>query len=168
MLNQQLTVNTCGFAMMLNKKLALLFLLITIPFNSVLAEIYKWVDESGKVHFGDQAKQGAEQIKLDIPAATYDDTKNSTQEINKRINALNQQTKAKQLQQHNDKIRKDRLTQKQKKSSALRCQYYKDKLANLEYEWELKKSRKAYKQSQKDKYLTKKDRYKRDIKRNCT
>ena len=41
------------------KTFVFLLLVLLIPVSPVFAEIYKWVDESGKVHFGDKPKDSA-------------------------------------------------------------------------------------------------------------
>ncbi len=146
----------------------LILLLISIFLCSqVLAEVYKWVDENGKVHFSDQPQQGAQQIQVNTKSVVHSSSGPSTREINRRISAVNQQLAVDRLQQQNAKAREERSAQVRKKSSEKNCQYYKDKLDNLEYEWGLKTTRKGYRQSAKDKYLTKKDRYQRDIARTC-
>lgn len=135
------------------------------------AEIYKWVDEQGKLHFSDQPQQGAGQIHMDDGATapvTHSDAGPSAREINRRIKAVNNQLGTERIQRHNAEARESRSVQARQESNNKNCQYYRDKLDNLEYEWELRTTRKGYKQSEKDKYLIEKDRYQRDIARACS
>lgn len=145
----------------------MLFIAGMLLCGPVWADIYKWVDEKGKVHFSDQAQQGAEQIHTDAEPATHSDSGPSTREINQRIKAVNNQLGTERIQQQNAKTRESRSVQARQESNKKNCQYYRDKLDNLEYEWELRTTRKGYKQSEKDRYLIEKDRYQRDIARIC-
>ncbi|MDI9244665.1 DUF4124 domain-containing protein [Marinobacter sp. CHS3-4] len=50
----------------------LLFLLLTLLANASLAEIYKWVDEDGKVHFSDRKDNRIEQELVDVKTTSSD------------------------------------------------------------------------------------------------
>ena len=41
-------------------------LMLLCAAGSALAEVYRWTDEQGRVHFGDQPGRGAEQVPLDV------------------------------------------------------------------------------------------------------
>lgn len=54
-----------AFFMYLNKFYSFSFLLITLSAATVHAEVYKWVDENGKLHFSDRPRDArAEQVEL--------------------------------------------------------------------------------------------------------
>ncbi len=61
--------------------IGLLVLLINLP---VEAQIYRWVDSSGQVHFSDQPRKGAEKVDLP-PVQTYSppETKDNNNEAKK-------------------------------------------------------------------------------------
>lgn len=62
--------------------IGILALLFTLP---VEADIYRWVDSNGEVHFSDQPRDGAE--KLNLPAAqTYSPPQASTENENDQTN----------------------------------------------------------------------------------
>lgn len=58
--------------------------------GTAYAEIYKWVDENGKVHFSDKEVPQAEQIKLSDPSVETDNNA-EVERINENIERLNKQ-----------------------------------------------------------------------------
>jgi molecular chaperone DnaK (HSP70) len=54
--------------------LLLLPVLSLMPVNDSRAEIYRWVDENGKVHFTDKPRENSETIKLKAPAVKAEGT----------------------------------------------------------------------------------------------
>jgi hypothetical protein len=55
----------------MNRLPPLLLLLFFVPWAVVSAEVYKWVDEEGNTHYGDQPKSGAEKVKMESTVTTY-------------------------------------------------------------------------------------------------
>ena len=98
-------------------------MLFMFTLGAVQAGVYKWVDEDGQIHFGDQPQKSAERVKVhkgpEIDAATQ-----------KRIDELNN---------FNDDEKEDDLdAEAQKKAETLRAQYKeycektRERLATLE------------------------------------
>ena len=70
--------------------IGILALLFTLP---VEADIYRWVDSNGEVHFSDQPRTGAE--KLNLPSAqTYSPPQATTGNENSNTNTNNDAKKA--------------------------------------------------------------------------
>ncbi len=96
-------------------RILLLFSVFTLSFNST-AEIYRWVDKDGKVHFTDRkSSPAAENITNDVKTQNID---TSSGEIQK-IAAMREQE---------EKDRREQQQQEQK-----RQQEYKEKLAELNH-----------------------------------
>ncbi len=53
-----------------DRPLRILMLCVLLVTRAAAAEIYRWVDENGTVHFGDQPPPGAEKVELPSPS-TY-------------------------------------------------------------------------------------------------
>lgn len=47
----------------------------------VQADVYRWVDDKGRVHFGDRSPEGAPAKKVDIPVVKMNDTQTSPYQI---------------------------------------------------------------------------------------
>lgn len=58
------------------RKQGLVFLILLLLVRSLQAEIYKWVDENGNIHFSDKAQPGAETVTLP-PTQTFSPPKTS-------------------------------------------------------------------------------------------
>jgi len=109
------------------KNLILLFFLIA-PI-AAYAGVYKWVDENGKVHYGDQpqASQPTVEIKVDdtVPAPSYSDNELSREEKRERL-----------LQSmEEDRVEKQEAREKQqavKEKNRQSCNRYRDKMRHYE------------------------------------
>jgi len=93
------------------------------------AGVYKWVDENGKVHYGDQlqASQPTVEIKVDdaAPAPSYFDDELSREEKRERL-----------LQSmEEDRVEKQEIREKQKavkEKNRQRCNRYRDQMRHYE------------------------------------
>lgn len=90
----------------MNKRLYGLILLASLSFtnNAAYAEIYRWVDEQGKVHFADkvhsnkQAKDISQDVKLKNLDHSAKRTEQTLQQIDLRQQALTTEAQQKQSQ----------------------------------------------------------------------
>ena len=86
---------------MTKRAAVLLLMVLTVWVSSLGAQAYRWVDENGKVHFGDRPpdKNKAKNISEDIRKQNIDsassNTKAQVDQINKRQSA--EKTEARQL-----------------------------------------------------------------------
>lgn len=109
-------------------KNSLLLLVFMMPLV-VHASVYKWVDENGKVHYGDQpqASQPAVEMKVDdtAPAPSYSDDELSREEKRERL-----------LQSmEEDRVEKQEMREKQKavrEKNRQKCNRYRDKMRHYE------------------------------------
>jgi len=114
---QTLTINkTIGRIRDMNKHLYGLILLTSLSFtnNSAFAEVYRWVDEQGNIHFGDKApannkakdiSQGLQQQNLDHSAKR---TQQSLQQIDLRQQAQTTEVQQKQSQTNSGAAQRER------------------------------------------------------------
>jgi hypothetical protein len=104
----------------------LLFLIAPI---AAYAGVYKWVDENGKVHYGDQPQASKPAVELNIdetaPAPSYSDEDLSREEKRERL-----------LQSmEEDRVEKQEKREKQKavnEKSRQRCNQYRDRMRHFE------------------------------------
>jgi len=107
----------------------LLLLLVSMMPLVVHAGVYKWVDENGKVHYGDQPQvsQPAVEMKVDdtAPAPSYSDDELSREEKRERL-----------LQSmEEDRVDKQEMREKQKavkEKNRQRCNRYRDQMRHYE------------------------------------
>ncbi len=87
-------------------------------------EVYKWVDEHGKVHYGDRPRPGAQSVPLrDVPEATP----MPSERVEKRERLLQVLKEQRQEKREEAEERK-----KQKEERARNCNLAKDRLRNYE------------------------------------
>ena len=103
-------------------------ILMTIPF-AVDASVYKWVDENGKVHYGDrpQAEQPAVEVTIDeAPAArSYSDDGMSRAEKRERLLQSMQEDRI-EKQEQRDKLKAEKQKNRQK------CNRYRDRMRHYQ------------------------------------
>ncbi len=109
------------------KYLTLLFFLIA-PIIAY-AGVYKWVDENGKVHYGDQpqASKPAVEMNIDDTASTpsYSDDELSREEKRERLlQSMEEDRVEKQEQREKQKAVKEKNRQ--------RCNRYRDQMRHIE------------------------------------
>ena len=110
-------------------------LLIAFCLAAEGAEVYRWVDENGKVHFSDKPKQGAETVEVDGPQKQSDSVSDQERlKKNAEWFAEQQQRREQELQQRKQQQAKSNST---KKVSA--CKGYRNKLADKQNELEVRK-----------------------------
>lgn len=107
----------------------LLLLLVFMMPLVVYAGVYKWVDENGKVHYGDQPKtsQPAVEMKVDdaAPTPSYSDDELSREEKRERLLQSMEEDRAdKQEMREKKKAEKERNRQK--------CNRYRDQMRHYE------------------------------------
>ena len=69
-------------------KLRIRLLILGLAAIAASAEIYKWVDEEGKIHFGDKAPESAEVEELELPKGpTEAESKQAQREFQEQIQA---------------------------------------------------------------------------------
>ena len=104
-------------------------ILLTCLFNSAYAEVYKWVDADGKVHYGDRPNSdSAREIKVKpapSPSAGSNDTTRNQKAIDSWLKARDverQQNKKKEAE-----LKREKAIQKRK------CAELKNELSDLEH-----------------------------------
>ncbi|HEX4975757.1 MAG TPA: DUF4124 domain-containing protein [Pseudomonadales bacterium] len=109
---------------------ALIFYLLFF-INTAVAEIYKWVDANGQVHFGDQAPNKGSTQAIEIqpsePANAPAHAAPSNEALKRRQEGL-----AKNLRK--ERLQKERAADEQKKKSderALYCVQFKNRLEHM-------------------------------------
>lgn len=107
----------------------LLLLLVFMMPLVVYAGVYKWVDENGNVHYGDQPKtsQPAVEMKVDdaAPTPSYSDDELSREEKRERLLQSMEEDRAdKQEMREKKKAEKERNRQK--------CNRYRDQMRHYE------------------------------------
>lgn len=108
----------------------LVTLLLLTSTISAHAGVYKWVDEDGKVHYGDQPKatQPAVEVDVDDTAVTvpaYGGSDLSREEKRERLlEAMEEDRLEKQEKQEKQKAIKEQNRQK--------CNYYRDRMRHYE------------------------------------
>jgi hypothetical protein len=109
------------------KKLILFFAMI-VPF-AVYASVYKWVDENGKVHYGDspQASQPTVEMNVDdtAPAPSFSDDELSREEKRERLLQSMEEDRL-EKQEKRDKQRAENEKNRQK------CIRYRDRMRHYE------------------------------------
>ncbi len=93
---------------------------------SASAEVYKWVDEDGQVHYGDEPpKASIEQQRLDIPSLSTD-SKPANGLRPSEVRALKAIEKRKKLQKKKRKA-KEKEEKKQKREAEKKAKYHRKK-----------------------------------------
>jgi hypothetical protein len=136
------------------------FLLLILFAGVANAEIYKWTDENGQVHFGDKAPQKAKIEKIEMDPFPEAAKPLSTESKVWKQKATTSQYKSsyqrKVAQSEPAEVKRDSFD----------CDYAKDQLRYYEYEWNNKRTR-GYKQSERNYYMDKINYYKAEIKHEC-
>ena len=112
-------------------KIYILLLMLISPF-AVHAGVYKWVDENGKVHYGDQPQVTQPAVEMNIPDAaspspspTYSDDELSREEKRERLlQAMEEDRLEMQEKREKQKTEKERNRQ--------RCNAYRDRMRHYE------------------------------------
>ncbi len=92
--------------------------------TAVAAEVYKWVDEQGKVHYGDRPLPGAQSVRLkDVPEVTP--IAGEREEKRERLLQVFQE-------QRQEKREQAEAQKKQKEERERNCNLAKDQLRNYE------------------------------------
>jgi len=109
------------------KTLTLFFVLI-VP-AAVYASVYKWVDENGKVHYGDQPKASQPTVEMNIddttPAPSFSDDDLSREEKRERLLQAMEEDRLEKLEKR-DKQRAKNEKNRQK------CNRYRDRMRHYE------------------------------------
>ena len=104
-----------------------IFLVFALIAFSISAEIYKWVDEEGKVHYGEKPPQTENTDIKTIKIRDNVDTKSSSDALKEKTNKLNEKNKNRKKEKADQKLAKEEL----KKNEAL-CEKAKKNLANYQ------------------------------------
>ncbi len=115
------------------------FLLYLCAFSvgTMAAEVYRWVDESGQVHFGDKPREGAEILEVDEPLRQSDSLNDQQRLEANRIwfaQQLQRRLAKEQAQQKAAKKANSKISKQQE-----RCSRQSKKLADKETELAVKK-----------------------------
>lgn len=143
----------------MSKLLSILLMIFALPAS---AEIYKWVDEQGKVHYGDKPQSDASELKVDIEKKGHIKTSAEREEKRRRL-----------IEEYKDDDRREAETREkekqQKKALAKDCVYAKDKLRRYQkasqlYELDKNGNRVAVSEEKKTRELQK---LQKSINRHC-
>lgn len=124
------------------------------------AEIYKWTDKDGNVHYGDSPKKGVVVEALDIDVQKTG-TKMAT--TSQRKKWVKQAVKSSQQKKYQKKARQ---APSKKKKVSYDCDYARDRLRYYEFEWDKRRTR-GYKQRERNYYKDKISFYKSEIRHEC-
>ena len=107
----------------------IIFLLILITPVAAHAGVYKWVDENGKVHYGDQPKASQPTVEMNIddttPAPSYSDDDLSREEKRERLlQAMEEDRLDKQEKRDKQKAENEKNRQK--------CNRYRDRMRHYQ------------------------------------
>ena len=125
------------------------------------AQVYKWTDEQGRVHFSDKPPgQDTPQYQLRTPASA--DSTLPSETLPEEERRVKQRKLMESLEA--DRLEKEQTAAKQKQQQAVRarnCQYARAELraskeANLIYDYDSKGNKVYLNEAQKQKYLEKK------------
>ena len=105
-----------------------LFFVLIVP-AAVYASVYKWVDENGKVHYGDQPKASQPTVEMNIddttPAPSFSDDDLSREEKRERLLQAMEEDRLEKLEKR-DKQRAKNEKNRQK------CNRYRDRMRHYE------------------------------------
>jgi hypothetical protein len=108
----------------------LLVIIIFLSASSVQADVYKWVDEKGNVHYGDKPESGSQAIEIqqrktaDVPV-TLEENQLSREEKRQRVSDALEE----------DRLAKNKEREKKKKERAQKkreCNRLKDRQRHVE------------------------------------
>ena len=114
------------------------FLLLLVPVY-VQADVYRWVDEKGQVHYGDKSPKGGEIEKVKMPTVKVRSTEAQPSELNEAerrqrqkriIETLSTERKAREDAR---KKKQDEKAEKQAKCEELRIRLAESKSVNVYY-----------------------------------
>ncbi|MEH6566183.1 MAG: DUF4124 domain-containing protein [Halopseudomonas sp.] len=97
----------------------LLLLLISCWAAPAMAQIYRWVDAQGQVHFDQRPRQGAEQVDVKPQVVEREDHVRESEENRQRLYDVREQERAQQRQ----------LSAQQRQRQAARCAQMREQLA---------------------------------------
>ncbi|HED36583.1 MAG TPA: DUF4124 domain-containing protein [Gammaproteobacteria bacterium] len=99
-------------------------ILLLVSF-SAFAEIYKWVDEQGKTHYGDKPAENAQQMDVDIEAKGHINTGQRREDKRKKLIDAYAEDRAREAEEK--KKKKEKRAKNQHK-----CTVAKDRLGRYE------------------------------------
>jgi len=107
----------------------IIFLLILVAPVAANAGVYKWVDENGKVHYGDQPKASQPTVEMNVddttPAPSFSDDDLSREEKRERLlQSMEEDRLEKQEKRDRQKAENERSRQK--------CNQYRDRMRHYE------------------------------------
>jgi len=105
------------------KILTLTLLMAVAPGAAMSASVYKWTDENGVIHFGDQQPNGKQAEIVSVRAGTAKPTDSSRQSPQERLNSLEEQQAEKQEQE-----KAAQASEAQRKQRAKNCEAAKKNL----------------------------------------
>lgn len=101
-----------------------LLLLFSMTGTAVSAEVYKWVDEQGQVHYGDKApEQGASSLQVDPGPAADTPPPDEAERREKRHRLLRAYEQERQIKQQREQEQTAREAERKK-----RCAWARDRL----------------------------------------
>ncbi|MDH5472492.1 MAG: DUF4124 domain-containing protein [Gammaproteobacteria bacterium] len=108
------------------KSVYIFFLLLISDSYSVYAEIYKWTDEHGIVHYTDKSVKNSEQMNISIDDEPGQTTKSEdrAEQRRKLVDAMEEDRKEK------EKLKKEE--QQQARSLKRKCQWARDQLRSYQ------------------------------------
>jgi len=142
-----------------------LFLLLLIS-STCYAQVYKWVDENGNVHFSDMPREGSTAIAVEAQKPMTVEAESRAEEINQRIKSTNDWLSEKRKKEERLRSKEQQRIDKKNQNDQKRCQSLKDKISQNEFHWGLIKTQ-GYKQSQRDAYSVRKEKYQSEFSRHC-
>jgi len=107
------------------KQIITISLLFSGAINSVNAEIYKWTDEQGNVHYGDKPVVDSTEMEINISKKSNGKISQSREESRQKLLDAYDEDNKREAQE------KDKL-KKQKKKQKKNCTYAKDRLRHYE------------------------------------
>ena len=84
-----------------------IFLVFALIAFSISAEIYKWVDEEGKVHYGEKPPQTENTDIKTIKIRDNVDTKSASDALKEKTNKLNEKNKNRKKEKADQKLAKE-------------------------------------------------------------
>lgn len=103
-------------------------LVITAPF-AVNASVYKWIDENGKVHYGDRPRQSQPAVEMEI-----DDTPPVRTDSNDGMSRAEKRERLLQAMEE-DRVEKQEEREKQKamsRQNRSKCNRYRDRMRHYQ------------------------------------
>lgn len=137
----------------------LLSILLLIGHGSTQAEIYKWVDASGKVHFSDKApvQQKPQQIDIDVGPVEVDPELEQYRQRNRTLLKVWETERDQKQQRQTEK--RQQLAQRRQRCARMQREYDASRRAGYLYAPSKDGERKIYSDAQRAKYEQRLDDY---------